>query len=185
MCNKRLLCNRCQRAGMEGEQEVESWDLLPSFSLSSSLQSPLSSPLPTCPQTPNATPTSTTPSPVYEGGFMGLAGAVSCRWPLPLPPQQGFALHVCHKRLGGPNGRHPSLHSCLPSTHTHTSNPYCLPARPPDFRCAVLSPRVTRCVVFLLLSPRLPPPTSTLLLLLLTLYCSIQHLLFYWSTRSS
>lgn len=36
-------------------------------------------------------------SPVYEGKFIGLPGAVSWRWPPLLKPQQGFTLHMEHK----------------------------------------------------------------------------------------
>ncbi|XP_034411220.1 E3 ubiquitin-protein ligase RNF220a isoform X1 [Cyclopterus lumpus] len=47
-------------------------------------------------------------SPVYEGTFIGLPGAVSWRWPPPLKPQQGFALHMEQKRHSGHTGLFPS-----------------------------------------------------------------------------
>lgn len=74
-------------------------------------------------------------SPVYEGEFMGLPGAVSWRWPPPLKPQQGFTLRVEQKRRGGQSCAASTsahlrtlLHSHLPlSTNEH---PRCLPALP-------------------------------------------------------
>ncbi|XP_037313220.2 E3 ubiquitin-protein ligase RNF220a isoform X4 [Pungitius pungitius] len=47
-------------------------------------------------------------SPVYEGKFIGLPGAVSWRWPPLLKPQQGFALHMEQKRHSGHTGLFPS-----------------------------------------------------------------------------
>ncbi|XP_068593974.1 E3 ubiquitin-protein ligase RNF220a isoform X2 [Cebidichthys violaceus] len=47
-------------------------------------------------------------SPVYEGKFIGLPGAVSWRWPPPLKPQQGFVLHMEQKRHSGHTGLFPS-----------------------------------------------------------------------------
>lgn len=47
-------------------------------------------------------------SPVYEGKFIGLPGAVSWRWPLLLKPQQGFTLHMEQKDHSGHTGLFPS-----------------------------------------------------------------------------
>lgn len=49
-------------------------------------------------------------SPVYEGKFIGLPGAVSWRWPLLLEPQQGFTLHMEQKQHSGHTGLFPSPH---------------------------------------------------------------------------
>ncbi|XP_027139587.1 E3 ubiquitin-protein ligase RNF220a isoform X2 [Larimichthys crocea] len=49
-------------------------------------------------------------SPVYEGKFIGLPGAVSWRWPPLLKPQQGFTLHMEQKQHSGHTGLFPSPH---------------------------------------------------------------------------
>ena len=49
-------------------------------------------------------------SPVYEGKFIGLPGAVSWRWPPLLKPQQGFTLHMEQKEHSGHTGLFPSPH---------------------------------------------------------------------------
>lgn len=48
-------------------------------------------------------------SPVYEGKFIGLPGAVSWRWPPLLKPQQGCPLHMEQKQ--------PGLTGLFPSPH--------------------------------------------------------------------
>lgn len=58
-------------------------------------------------------------SPVYEGKFIGLPGAVSWRWPPLLKPQQGFTLHMEQKRHSGHTGLFPSPHI----THDDTLTP--------------------------------------------------------------
>lgn len=57
-------------------------------------------------------------SPVYEGKFIGLPGAVSWRWPPLLKPQQGFALHMEQKEHSGHTGLFPLSHITHDSTLT-------------------------------------------------------------------
>lgn len=78
------------------------------------------SPSPLCLYTP-LPPSSPPPpvSPVYEGKFIGLPGAVSWRWPPPLKPQQGFVLHMEQKRHSGHTGLFPSARI----THDGTLTP--------------------------------------------------------------
>lgn len=57
-------------------------------------------------------------SPVYEGKFIGLPGAVSWRWPPLLKPQQGFALHMEQKEHSGHTGLFPLSHIKHDSTLT-------------------------------------------------------------------
>lgn len=72
-------------------------------------------------------------SPVYEGKFIGLPGAVSWRWPPLLKPQQGFTLHMEKRQHSGHTGLFPSAHITPDNTHAHlplsANEPHCfLPA---------------------------------------------------------
>lgn len=59
---------------------------------------------PSLPSPPVFTPLCPLPlpvSPVYEGKFTALPGAVSWRWPPLLKPQQGFTLHMAQTQQSG------------------------------------------------------------------------------------
>lgn len=60
-------------------------------------------------------------SPVYEGKFIGLPGAVSWRWPPLLKPQQGFTLRTEQKQQSGHTALFPSPHIHT-RWYTHTSH---------------------------------------------------------------
>lgn len=113
-------------------------------------------------------------SPVYEGKFIGLPGAVSWRWPPLLKPQQGFTLRTEQKQQSGHTALFPSPHIHT-RWYTHTSH-Y----------------QLMSILVFLMLSP-----LNTALLHHFLHDCLgvffffsdfiLLHLafVFYWSTRSS
>lgn len=88
------------------------------------LSSPLCCPRPTLPFSPSVfTRLCLLPlpvSPVYEGKFIGLPGAVSWRWPPQLQPQQGFTLHMEQRRRRGLTALLPSAHMLL---HSHLPLP--------------------------------------------------------------
>lgn len=198
---KRMRGNvRKERGGQSGEEEGRiqgeertyfSGSFISPCLIPRSLCPHLSSALPTLPPTPSNTKFTRLRllplpvSPVYEGEFMGLPGAVSWRWPPPLKPQQGFALRVEQKRRGGQNC------AMLPSArvyarcYTPTSH-YLLTSVPVVFLLSLLIPAtlpsrsgsLVGWFFFFSFSFFSSPPSPDFILLHLAF-------VFYWSTRSS